>query len=454
MATTSKTPKTTKRLKKATPPGTENAIDPPAIYYDGRRFYHDTGTDYVPMSSDAVKEHLMCEHGLSHEEARKVMCRLRIEGYVHVYSNLAGHPRGLHEIGGKRWLVPDSPPLVEAKRGRWPTIKRTLERFCGVGVDDYGRTQYDFLLGHLKTQLGARRKGVHRPGPAVWLAGPPDAGKSTVVDLIVGGLLGRIGDAHSYLSGESRFAGDLIGAEVWVLDDKEGAPRIELRRKIGDRCKSVSYGPTIKLEAKFCEGLHARPAVSIFGCCNLEPDALRALPPLERDLVNKNAFLLCHSAGIPGGDEFDGWVAKMKSELPAFANYLEHEFEIPEELHDPRCGVPAIQHPEILSIIHEQSPEAQLVGLIVEVLPRTILRSEEEEKAGVWRWEGISAGLLADLGGSGRGGILQGICGGSAIRMGSLLSSIENDRGFPVRVSSRTLRGLKRWKIEGDSEAA
>jgi hypothetical protein len=50
---------------------------------------------------------------------------------VEYAGSLAGHRRGLYEVGGKRILVKDSPVLIEPRPGSWPLLQGIIRNMLG-----------------------------------------------------------------------------------------------------------------------------------------------------------------------------------------------------------------------------------------------------------------------------------------------------------------------------------
>ena len=65
--------------------------------------------------------------------------------------------------------------------------------------------------------------------------------------------------------------------------------------------------------------------------------------------------------GTPAADE--RFWAQLVSELPAFFHYLE-QWQVPDALADDRYGISAYQHPEIVEMLEQTTPELRLLEFI------------------------------------------------------------------------------------------
>ena len=102
---------------------------------------------------------------------------------------------------------------------------------------------------------------------------------------------------------------------------------------------------------------------------NDEPEHLLVLPPLTADITDKIIALKVHKKPMPmptdTPEQAECFWKTLVGELPAFAHYLLN-WPIPAEIADPRYGVKAVQHPEIVEKLGETSPENRLIAMIDE----------------------------------------------------------------------------------------
>lgn len=418
------------------PPPEPEAVRPKHFYYDGLRYYLDTGRDYVPMDGRSVTLHL-AGAGLAKSEIDPALCEIQTRRFVSYCGPLAGHARGLHEANGARLLATCSPRIIPARPGAWPTIRAVLEAL--LDDEEAEVSQVEILLGWLKTAREALLAGSRRPGQALALCGPVACGKSLLLDLLEACLGGRRCNPYPHFSGRTNFNGDLAGAELLAVDDEAGSTDIRARKHLAANIKSHLFSGAVRIEAKNRTAFVFRPVWRLVFCLNDEPESLLVLPPLTVDLADKVSLLRCHRRPLPMPShtlsERERFFDTLVSEIPALAAYLE-SWEIPAGLEDERCGVRHFHHPALLAELHTLSPEGQLAAL---------LDAADETGALPLPWQGTAASLKAVLCGmSGASGKdAERLLGGWHGALGAYLARLEGGR---VRRLSR-VEGTQRWEI-------
>jgi len=173
---------------------------------------------------------------------------------------------------------------------------------------------------------------------------------------------------------------------------------------------------------------------------------MMVLPPLDESLLDKVILLRCEKHPMPiradtvaGQQELREVIER---ELPALAAAVDR-FEIPPDMRDPRCGVAAYQHPDLLSALDSLAPETRLLELIDEVVfnghPARIV------------WAGLSSALASELRRSDAFGREAEKLLHYRDACGTYLGRLA--KRYPDRVT-RTLRdGRNRWTIQAPREA-
>lgn len=289
------------------------------------------------------------------------------EHYVDRSGPIAGHRCGLvlDEKTGQKLLVTNEPQLIEPVKGDFPTIRQFLGDLLGEDAN--------WLIAWLAVGLRNLRgfmygRELYMPGPAIALCGPRQCGKTLLIE-IIGRLFGRKQSCYNWLLERTNFNSELIGTELLVCDDESGNTDLRARRNVGNRIKSALFSGTVKGEKKGKEAFTTRPWWRIIIACNDEPEDLRVLPPIDDSMVDKISIFKCHRNQIvmPEASRTERW-AQLEAEMPAFAYFLEYEYQIPEEMKDLRTGAKAYQNPEILSALSSLGAEMQLLQLIDDVM--------------------------------------------------------------------------------------
>jgi len=386
--------KVTNKMKIGKPPSDSTPCGSPlptnngiVAYYDGSRYLVETPRDYVPMDRQSIVSHLKRR---GHKDPEGYICETQIDRYVRYAGPLAGKLRGCVQCNGALLLATSDPSIIKPAPGPCPTILSFITKL--LGGDEHREVQIRRFIGWLAVGRAALVSGVRRPGQAIILAGPRSCGKTQFIrQVIVPVLGGRLAMAHKYFSGKTTFNGDLVGAEVLVIDDEAGSTRIEARRAIGESIKSNIFSGAVRIEGKFRAGFTFEPLWRVVIACNDEPESLMVLPPLSNDLMDKLMVFRCSRSLELTDPEFDEWRAAVAAELPQFVNLLARH-KIEEGDADYRCGVSSFFHPQVVESMLELSPEHQLAALI---------RQAEAGESICLPWEGTAVALRGILTGPG-----------------------------------------------------
>lgn len=348
-----------------TVPNDSEKMDPVSeFFYDGARYFMDTGLEYVPMDQKSVARHMKC-WGLNRDEIDAAICQIQIHRHINYAGPLAGHQRGLHTAGGVKLLATVSPEVIKAKSGSWDTLCSVL---TGLLEDpEIGKVQLDTFFSWLKIARESLLTNRRRPGQAIAFAGPRGSGKSLLIDITELALGGRRANPYAYFTGRTNFNGDLAGAELLAVDDEAGSTDIRSRRTLAANIKACLFSGAVRIEGKNKTAFTFRPCWRMLVALNDEPESLLVLPPITEDIGDKIILFRCHKKPLPMPahtlDERDAFFTKLRSELPGLLDWLE-KWEVPTHLREERCGVKAYHHPAIFHGLHELSPEGQLIGLV------------------------------------------------------------------------------------------
>jgi len=351
--------------------------------YDGRRYWKATGEKFVPLGRESARRHLVAiapptDKGTpDYEAAGAMLTRIENERFLaHVATGWAGWTRGFHraDMGDQTPDLVllrsggDSPPEAgDGDPGPWLEMIRRMT--TDDSLSDPGM-QTSLLLGWLATF----RRATLEPGPdapkgnALVMSGPAQSGKTVFFGLIRNLLGIRGASAGDFLTGATRFNGDIVGAEMLVIDDDEEGGDNETRRRIGAHIKGVLYGHTPRAELKGQDAVRPPWLVQrVCIACNDGPDALRILPDLNARGMEDKFLVMQVRRGPPDwpydsdGREFREWKRKLAESAPAFLRFLD-EYEIPTEIADGRSGVIGWRHPELQD--PAGAPEDELLELI------------------------------------------------------------------------------------------
>jgi hypothetical protein len=367
-----------------------------------------------------------------------VICHYQRKYDVDYAGPLAGCPKGVREILGKRILVTSSPRLIVPKPGEWPTVRTVIENLLGT-------EQLPYVYGWLKCALDAVRSGRYRPGQALAIAGSADCGKSLLQSLITEILGGRAAKPYGYMSGRTPFNSDLFEAEHLVIEDDVASTDIRARRIFGANIKSVTVNRDQWCHKKGQPPIMLTPCWRLSITVNEEPENLMIFPPIDDSIVDKITLLKANKCPMPMPtetlEEREAFWAKLVSELAAFLHFLS-EWQIPEALRSSRFGVVHYHHPELLAAINELAPEEQLLSLIDSML---------FQSSSVWQGdaETLTTALCVSTGyfdfGTAQSRRLLNWPNAAGVYLGRLA------KRYPQRVECRRTAKQRLWRITKDA---
>lgn len=256
-------------------------------------------------------------------------------------------PDGLVTYNGKRFLNlstlrPVSPVDHACEWGEgFPWLAQFLLTL--FEPDD----QLDYFLAWLKHfYLGAYHQDPKR-GLALFIAGPPGAGKTVLNKVVLGQMFGGRQDAGKYLLGKDQFNDSLFGAAVWNVDDEVDTGDPRQRGVFTQMVKRIVANDSFVYRAMYTGGEDmewlGRPVITL----NDDVESLRILPEVERNILDKIMLLRTKHP------EVDSWPsdAEIAAEIPYFAAFL-RDWVPPEhtqpDLKRRRFGVVPYHHEDLL----------------------------------------------------------------------------------------------------------
>lgn len=338
------------------------------MYYDGNRYFIEEDDSYIPLNQQAIRRHL---NNQELADIDSILCWIERKNFVHYVGPLAGYKRGYYQEPGIRMLVTTGPTIIPTAKyfGSFQTIYDILRSLLFDPELPLPGIQYQILLAWLKTARQCLLSGLRSPSPVLALAGKAGCGKTLLITLIEKALGNRQADPTAFFYGKTDFNGDLIKAELLVVDDKAASTDIRARRSFGAAIKNSLYATKVRIVSKFKDGATFKPLWRMVVATNDNPESMLILPPLDDDIRDKIMVIRCGWAEVPeGSDTPEGMKElgeRIDEELPFFLHFLENHFIIPEELKG-RGGVKAFHHPVLFESLRELAPETRLLELIRE----------------------------------------------------------------------------------------
>jgi len=337
-----------------------------------------SGREWVPESGKQIARCLRLKgitterFGRTYSQLDEVLQHVADHQKVTFAQPLSGKKAGVHYLAEDLpIIVTNSYRMVEGVRGEWP-----LHRALGEAL--FVTTEADQTLwsyAWLKIARQSLRSGIWRPGPWMFLSGPPNCGKSfyqgAVYTPMLGGL-GRDADPLPWLLGTEKSNADLVGAEHLKVSEMEGKFKHEERSNLAQRMKKVAVERWHRWRGMYNDGFNVpvfwRASLSV----NENVDDLKKLPSLGGGFADKAILLSCEKRKLPWATETtDDWLAAeaaLARERPAFAHFLDHEFVIPPEMRRTdtagRYGFDVFHHPRPLALLFSQERESGLLHIL------------------------------------------------------------------------------------------
>lgn len=350
---------------------------------------------FIQITSDMFKKHLRL-WGYSNRaapdedisQADQIMLKIQTNRDVDYSGELAGYDAGIVECNGYRALVTKPPTRIEAQKGEFPIICKIIEDMFWVKSFD----QRAHFFGWLKKAEEAVRLSIPMPGQVLVLAGPRNAGKNLIQDIITEILGSRSARPYQWIIGKTNFNADLFGAEHLMIADEVPSHDMKSRRAFGAKIKDLAVNSIQTCHGKFQNAVHLKPCWRLTISLNEEAENLVMLPPLEESLKDKIMLLRVNAATMPmpsnTPEERNLFWKTICAELPAFIHFLQ-QWEIPMNLVDSRFGIEAYQDPDLIAGLEGMSHEQRLMDLI----EMTVLEGGQPFEGSLTQLE---SGLTAD----------------------------------------------------------
>jgi len=319
-------------------------------------------------------------------EAEDALCMIQQRKRVCRAAVAPLRPIGLIEIQGERVLN------VAAIQAATPadSVVEWGEQFPWTAsfLDGFfePKEQLEYFLAWLKRYYESGLRQDPLQGQAVYLAGPVDKGKTLLTTVIVSGLMGGHADASGYLTGETRFAGELFAKPVWTMDDAAPLADPKKHRLYSARVKGMVANRYFTVEEKYEKTFAVEWCGRLMITANLDPESIRILPAI--DMSNRDKICLFR-VGSKGRTFPPDVAAIIRQERPYFARWL-LDWEVPTHVvGSVRYGVKAYAEASLQAEARQSSdtaPFEELLAAYLKGLP-----------AGTAEWSGTATDLMREL---------------------------------------------------------
>jgi hypothetical protein len=342
------------------------------LYFNDERnhfWIREANPDKWMRLTEGVARDVLTRMEVPPRQQRQLLLDVRLRYNVRYAAPLAGYKSGVYTMFGNIILVTESPAIIPAKKGVWPTLRKLFENILG-------EVQLPYLYAWVRSAYEGLNGGKRRIGQALIVVGERDSGKSLTQKLITLVLGGRIARPYSYMSGKTDFNYDLFGCEHLAIEDQKASTEWHTRLQFGTAIKDIVTSVEQWCHRKFADAITLTPFWRLSVSVNDEPENLCVLPPMDASIEDKIILLRTYKQPMPMPTttqaEYDRFWATLVDELPAWLHYLTREWEMPTHLLTDegasRFGMAHYHNPLVLQLINELENEFKMLRLLDMVL--------------------------------------------------------------------------------------
>ena len=326
-------------------------------YTDGIKWLVDLNNDgdFKKLNTESWKNQLYY-FGATPAQVSNAQATVEQNRMVSYAGPLCGRSVGHREEGDRKVLVTEGYRFRSgvARSGTNPEVfMRNL----------LGNTQLEYFVGWLKQARKALlNPSKNIPGQAVFFVGKPGCGKTLAQKVITQCLGGREADPQSWVKGLTTFNSDLWKAEHLTMSDATILDDWKARQRLTGSIKEIVANISVPLHAKYGEPLTLKPIWRFSGSANETPSSVRTLPSLDEDNEDKLLLFYTPKDAWDYQDGVDVWDL-LEPDLDDFCAWVD-AYEVNPDLLDSRFGIASYAHPEVRKMIHNESQESQLVGVL------------------------------------------------------------------------------------------
>lgn len=367
------------------------------VAFDGRQYWRkESSGRWMSFSKDDMALHLAVSKHLSpvplHGEPSEVQRTLY---YIQNHLNVAGacpliaQPEGIVHVSGanflnictRRVMGPANGVQTWGASGNFPWISKFLENFFDPPE------QLDFFVSWLSRYYRGFYEFRPEQGQAVFIAGPPDKGKTLLSNVIISGLMNGHAPAESYLSGFTMFNSQLFEVGLWTVDDSTPTANEAKHKMYSAMIKRVVANTTFEYHAKFRNAESIPWPGRVIITCNTDPESIREMPDLDHSNADKLMIFKTSGAQMEFPARYE-LKATIMRELPFFARYI-LDYEIPDHAKGSvRFGVKAYHEASLVNISLSSSVSAMTKELL------SLWAENFFKDLTIQNWEGTASELV------------------------------------------------------------
>ena len=295
-----------------------------------------------------------------------------------------------------------------------------------------------YLMAWLKRFYESALGGHLEAGHNLFIAGPPEKGKSFFSMQILRQMMGGSTDASAYLMSESAFNKELGEVAVWNVDDGTSSHDWKSKKRFSEMVKKSAANQFLNYQPKFKDAASLPWSGRVVVTLNDDAQSLDLLPDLNGTILDKLMLLRCSNWRPEFSVMREQNNSMVTRELPFFLRWLT-QWTMPADIKSSaRFGFEPFHHPELVAASRDQSPSYRFREALE-------LWRVEYKKANPSQtyWEGKVTDLAQSI------GMIDGlheVRGWKSQHIARWLHQIQNHT--PFIHEPRTLRGYTIWKID------
>lgn len=419
------------------------------LYFDGLVYYRQLPDDtWDPMSVLQAKRHLGVAYGLNAgkeegeatSEVERALHRIEIAKRVAGALPFPHRPERVVRWNGVEYLNTSNarlwPPALEPQEWgeNFPWIASYTTRLF--------RDEDSLLhfLAWLQAWIRPTYEGKPGLGTSLFIAGPPNTGKTFMTRVILSRIVGGFADVSSFFVEGNRFNSDAFAKALWCLDDSTPAADRQAHRRFSALIKALAANGSMRYERKYGYCGQA-PFLGRFVCTlNNDPISISVLPDTDQSLLDK-VTLVTTGEEPPDMDPNEQVRYQIvERELGAFVRWL-LDWEAPDSIErDTRFGVAAWHDRGLL----QSAREASASSATLETL-RIWASNYRAANPDATEWLGSSSALLAAMHAyDGCRGLVNNL---NPVTLGRTLSQLSDHGVAAVRRTRVGRTKLAAWRI-------
>lgn len=377
------------------------------IHWDSQKYHFKPfpDSDWSAYDKTDIREFIRVGRRVSRKPDKQgvsdldlAMQHIQMHQKVAGVASFVGRPDGVITCDGKLILNTNTRNVIQptGKKELWgltggfPFLSKYFETLFGSA------DQLAYFLAWLKHFYVGFYNKKPSSGHAVFIAGPPNVGKSFLTQGIISMLMGGSEDASDILMGNTDFGSEMYKVPVWWVSDGLFASSARGKQEFTEGLKSIVANACHKCKEKYLNPVKVLWQGRAMIDLNIDAVSIQALPEVGASNMDKIMLFTTTTAEDMQAkvtfltrEENEETLAR---ELPAFAQWLlDYQIE-PQCVGNVRFGVVPYHDPALLKIA-EQSSYTSGFSQILEHWRTTYFGTHKQEDF----WEGSAHSLLMSI---------------------------------------------------------